>query len=73
MLWIIHVAMTLPLGFIGLCVAADFRLLPFVSERMAMALPPETDVQLGDPMFEGMKADLAIRRSTALQAFSVVG
>ncbi len=69
--WILTLPMMLPLGFIGLCVAAYFWLLPFVSERMAMALPPETDVQLGDPMFEGMKADLAIDevRSTALQAF----
>ena len=70
--WILTLPMMLPLGFIALCAAAYFWLLPYVSERMAMALPPETDAQLGDPMFEGMKADLLIddARSATLQAFA---
>lgn len=70
--WILTLPMMLPLGFIALCAAAYFWLLPYVSERMAMALPPETDAQLGDPMFEGMKADLVIddAGSATLQAFA---
>lgn len=66
------IPMALPLGFIALCAAAYFWLLPYVSERMALALPPEMDVKLGDPMFDGMKAQLVIddERSATLQAFA---
>ncbi len=68
---ILTLPMMLPLGFIALCAAAYFWLLPYVSERMAMALPPETDVQLGDAMYEQTAASLAIdeARSATLQAF----
>lgn len=64
--------MMLPFGFIALCAAAYFWVLPYASERLALALPPETDVQLGDPMFEGMKATMVIdeARSGTLQAFA---
>lgn len=70
--WLLTLPFALPIGFIALCAAAYFWLLPYLSERMAMALPPEMDAKLGDPMFEGMKADLAIdqARSATLQAFA---
>lgn len=70
--WLLTLPFALPLGFIALCAAAYFWLLPYLSERMAMALPPEMDVKLGDPMFDGMKADLNIdeARSATLQAFA---
>lgn len=69
---ILTLPMMLPFGFIALCAAAYFWVLPFVSERMAMALPPVTDAQLGDPMFEGMKNELVIDEagSATLQAFA---
>ncbi len=68
---ILTLPMMLPLGFIALCAAAYFWLLPYLSERMAMALPPETDVQLGDAMYQQTAASLAIdeARSATLQAF----
>jgi beta-barrel assembly-enhancing protease len=70
--WLLTLPFALPLGFIALCVGAYFWLLPYVSERMAMALPPEMDAKLGDPMFEGMKADLTIDEagSATLEAFA---
>ncbi len=70
--WLLTIPFALPVGFIALCAAAYFWLLPYLSERMAMALPPEMDVKLGDPMFDGMKADLTIdeARSATLQAFA---
>lgn len=69
--WILTIPMMLPLGFIALCAAAYFWLLPYVSERMAMALPPETDTQLGDAMYQQTATTLAIdeARSATLQAF----
>lgn len=69
--WILTIPMMLPLGFIALCAAAYFWLLPCVSERMAMALPPETDTQLGDAMYQQTAATLTIdeARSATLQAF----
>ena len=70
--WLLTLPFALPLGFIALCAAAYFWLLPYLSERMAMALPPEMDAKLGDPMFDGMKSDLSIdeARSATLQAFA---
>ncbi len=70
--WVMSLPLMLPLGFIALCAAAYFWLLPYLSERMAMALPPEMDVKLGDPMFDGMKGDLVIDEvgSASLQAFA---
>ncbi len=70
--WLLTLPFALPIGFIALCAAAYFWLLPYLSERMAMALPPEMDAKLGDPMFEGMKADLTFdeARSATLQAFA---
>jgi predicted Zn-dependent protease len=69
--WILTLPMMLPLGFIALCAAAYLWLLPYLSERMAMALPPETDTQLGDAMYQQATASLAIdeARSATLQAF----
>lgn len=70
--WLLTLPFALPLGFIALCAAAYFWLLPYLSERMAMALPPEMDVKLGDPMFDSMKTDLSIDEvgSLTLQAFA---
>ncbi|MBL0044206.1 MAG: M48 family metallopeptidase [Flavobacteriales bacterium] len=70
--WILGIPMMLPLGFIALCIAAYLWLLPYVSERLAMALPPETDVRIGDAMFENMATTLAIDSplSETLQAFA---
>ena len=70
--WILGIPMMLPLGFIALCIAAYVWLLPYVSERLAMALPPSTDVRIGDAMFENMATTLSIDtlRSKALQAFA---
>jgi predicted Zn-dependent protease len=63
--------MALPLGFIALCLAAYFWLLPYLSERMALALPPETDVRLGDAMYQQTAPSLDIdeARSDVLQRF----
>lgn len=69
--WLLTIPLSLPLGFIALCAAAYFWLLPYASERMALALPPETDTRLGDAMYQQTAATLTIDepRSATLQAF----
>lgn len=69
--WLLAIPLALPLGFIALCIAAYIWVLPWVSERLAMRLPPETDVSFGDAMYEQMRGSLAIdaEGSKHLQAF----
>lgn len=69
--WLLTIPLALPLGFIALCVAAYLWVLPWVSERLAMRLPPDTDVSFGDAMFQQMRGTLAIDEegSAQLQAF----
>jgi beta-barrel assembly-enhancing protease len=69
--WILGIPMMIPIGFIALCIAAYVWLLPYVSERLVLALPVETDVRMGDAMFTNMATTLTIdeARSKALQAF----
>lgn len=70
--WILTLPLALPLGLIAVGLAVYFWVLPWASERLAMKLPPAMDAQLGDPMFESMKAGLDIDEagSATLQAFA---
>ncbi|HMU14145.1 MAG: M48 family metallopeptidase [Bacteroidetes bacterium] len=70
--WLLTLPLALPLGLIVVGLAVYFWVLPWASERLAMKLPPEVDVQLGDPMFEGMRSGLDIDTagSATLQAFA---
>ncbi|MFT3884706.1 MAG: M48 family metallopeptidase [Flavobacteriales bacterium] len=69
--WLIRIPLMLPLGFIAAAVAAYLWVLPFVAERLALLLPPETDVRMGEAMFQGMRPTLHedTVRSVALQRF----
>jgi Zn-dependent protease with chaperone function len=69
--WLIRIPLMLPLGFIAAAVAVYLWVLPFAAERLALMLPPETDVRLGEAMYTGMKPTLHedTARSAALQRF----
>lgn len=69
--WVLSLAAMIPVGFLLLCAAAYFWLLPFLSERLALALPPETDISLGDAMYTQMATTLDVDEagSARLQAF----
>lgn len=69
--WLLRVPLMLPLGFIATAVAVYLWVLPPVAERLAVALPPATDVRLGDAMYQRMRPTLVedSARSAALQRF----